>query len=536
MPYLPSLVALHQEVNDLDTKIGPGLSATLLLALLCSIALDLPSEALSCHQHLQSRLRSIIYHVGQKVLFSLPRHEYTLTAFELVNGYRPLALINSQQAATHTLNGNLYSTLAKSIAQQLGFDGAAAKLRKCLKANGGGHIPQLVADSLRWCSCLMNEIGHDLEEVESSRGSIYRTQLVLIDALEAIADAMNADRPSVQYFLQYHMIRANVDDLITIRELTLDWESLSKLAGHVNAHKELQNTRKIEFEQGLARNFYQTGRTEEAIAFSQLSNMVLNVGRSNVMGLAMFYAIMSGSHTIGDINENNVETRAQLRRYYSECIDQEVTGDGKSAIRHFLDQFGDAHIDELEKKLTDFINVASEVSLYDMPFSAPPRHTTTNVLFACKEIVENNAVRIKIDKSLHSRVDVQLILILEAAKRLEAMEADGGSPEAVARGSIFTASAKLIRCLHRIMWEWKRSGIQAGQQPQGKEPLPQAMDLPSAVGPHDSPFEVLPMPSVDVGLDDFFADGLFMDWDNWPQLDPADLSTFFTQDLGASSF
>ena len=43
-----------------------------------------------------------------------------------------------------------------------------------------------------------------------------------------------------------------------------------------------------------------------------------------------------------------------------------------------------------------------------------------------------------------------------------------------------------------------------------------------------------PVYAPTVGTDDFFADGIFTDWQNWPQLDATDLSNMFNFDFDAA--
>ena len=157
-----------------------------------------------------------------------------------------------------------------------------------------------------------------------------------------------------------------------------------------------------------------------------------------------------GRRSISTSITRNASTREVAGKDWNDDLSRQ------SGVRSFLELFGDPHIEALEKRLTDFINVATDLRLHGIPFVGPSSETAEDVMMACKMIVENNAVRIKIDGRLSLRVDVQLILFQEAARRLEAMEASGDSPDAVARGSVFAASARLIRSLHKILWQWNR--------------------------------------------------------------------------------
>ena len=298
---------------------------------------------------------------------------------------------------------------------------------------------------------------------------------------------------------------------------------------HINGHITLQEQRKAQFDEDLTRLYLHQGGIEKALTLSQLANMEQNRNQTNLIGLAMFYAIMSGAQTTHRTDSHQSDSVAQR---YTAGVNAEAYAKTKSTVRGFLDRFADMHIDGLERRLTDFINVASDLSMQGVPYVGPPRHTSADILMACKEIVENNAVRIKLDNSLHSRVDMQLILFQEAARRLEGMEADGGSADAVARGSVFTASAKLIRNLHKIMWQWKWKYTFNTKQPQDYPP-PSTRPLSKM----DS-FELSPSgiaPSFAFNADEPFMDGFFTDWDNWPHLGTADLSDLFTYDFDTAN-
>lgn len=402
---------------------------------MASIALDIPSNTLAPHRHLQKDLRCHIYHAGQKVLFTLPRHEHTLVALELVHGHRPLALIESQQAAAHTLSGNLYGALIGSMQQRLGLDAAPLRLRKCLDGLVQDNIPQLVVNTMRVCASLIFRIGLDLEEIDTNSVDAYEPGLVLTQALDSISEAFDRGLASRDSFLLFHMLRAQTDELFAIRQVTPDWQDLAKLQAHIENYKVLQHNRKKHFDEGVTALYVSQGQTDEALALSQIITAESGNGLTNVTGLVMFYAIISGARTANSGTKHEHTSLAELSKRYNERINAEAANRDNSTVFAFLNLYGDQHMDGLERRLTEFINISSDVRLQGVPYVGPPRQTAADILMACKEMVENNAVRIKKDNALHSRTDMQLILLQEAARRLEAMEADGGSADAVARGS-----------------------------------------------------------------------------------------------------
>ena len=528
MPWLPRLPVLRRQVSEATTATGHPQSAIALLALLALIALDVPVDRLAPYRNLRTELHCIVYHTGQKVLFTLPRDEYCVVVLELVHNHKPLALLDSHQAAAHTLSGNLFGTLIHAMQQRLGMHTAARRLRARLQVHLGDAegVEQLVLQILRWCAVTMWRISLDLEEVETIRSEAYEPELELREAFEVVGEAINIYALDKCFFL-FHVLRYHADDLIATREVTADWRNIPKLSEHIAAHVEMRIQRRKVFDDGLTRFFFSQGRTEEGLALSQLISIEQGQGYSSVIGLAMFYAVMAGSHSMHPNGKMKGHPLAQISQFWSERISQEANQVERSETGMFLEQYGDMHIEALERRLTDFINASTDVSLNGIPFVGPARHTSANILLACKEILENNAVRIKFDGTLYERVDMQLILFENAARHLEGMEADGGSPEAVARGSVFTACAKLIRSLYRIMWQWKRSYALGPTKLKGQQPASRTTSsvYTGADGQAQNPF-----PLFNMGLDDFSTEGLFSDWDNWPQFVGADMSSMFTFD------
>ncbi|KAK3706012.1 hypothetical protein LTR37_013006 [Vermiconidia calcicola] len=464
-----------------------------------------------------------------------PKSLTDLLSVELVEllDQQPLALIDNQQAASHTLSGNLYGTLIHALQQRLGLHNAPGLLRTALDNHDPREeIRRLAINSLRWCASLLFCCNLDIEEAETTRSETRGSEAALKHALESVHEAIHRHFLS-ECFLLFYALRYHVDDWLATREVAADWKSIPKLAAHIEAHVGLRRQRRQDLDEGLTRFYFDHGPVEEGLALAQLLNMEHGEGYSDVLSLAMFYAIMGGTQTMGDLDLQKQYPMVQLSEYYTKRVDHEASiasNPVKSEIFAFLDRYGDAHMDALERRLTEFINTTSDATLQGVPFVGPPRHTCANVLMACKAIAENNAVRIKIDGSLHERVDMQLILFQEAARRLEAMEANGDTSDAIARGSVLAASAKLVRALHRVMWQWKRNyaiGKTTLKQQQQQKPVDEARS-----GPKNT---VVVPPNMNWvpgwHPEDPFADSLFDDWNNWSQLGPNDLSGLFTYDF-----
>lgn len=125
---------------------------------------------------------------------------------------------------------------------------------------------------------------------------------------------------------------------------------------------------------------------------------------------------------------------------------------------------------------------------------------------------------------LHHRVEIQMILFNECARRLEAMSASAGTEEAMARGCILTASAKLIRSLHRILQGFNRAAAIKSRASRSTTESSRVDLTPDATvhAPETSASNA----SVS-GVDNLLSDDLFADWENWPQFNPFDFGDLF---------
>ncbi|GME50993.1 hypothetical protein GTA08_BOTSDO02017 [Neofusicoccum parvum] len=143
---------------------------------------------------------------------------------------------------------------------------------------------------------------------------------------------------------------------------------------------------------------------------------------ADIVGTVMFYGVMSGAHSAAN-QDINPEKAVQISEHIVRRLKEHDGSDpARPPIRIFLEKFGASRMDDLERSLTGFIGLAADARLAGVPFAGPARHLSAEVLFRCKDVVENNAARLKGWGAMHDRVDTQLILFQECARRLEAMQ------------------------------------------------------------------------------------------------------------------
>ena len=117
-----------------------------------------------------------------------------------------------------------------------------------------------------------------------------------------------------------------------------------------------------------------------------------------------------------------------------------------------------------------------------------------------------------------------MILFHECARCLESMSATAGTEEAMAKGCILTASAKLIRSLHRILRGFNRA---VALNPRASRSTTESTK--ADLTPDSDAFAVEdPISnSSTLGSDSLLSDDLFADWENWPQFNPFDFADLF---------
>lgn len=164
----------------------------------------------------------------------------------------------------------------------------------------------------------------------------------------------------------------------------------------------------------------------------------------------MFFAVMSATHTSNP--QPSVQPTQALSistSIISQLTAHTETDPSRPTHRIFLETHGRTRINELELDLANFVSAAETLSLNGVRFVGPARQVVTDVLFTAKDIVEQQAARLKGWGGLDDRVDVQMILFLEVARKLEGMSAQGGTPEALAKGCEY-----LPWCLVLILTPW----------------------------------------------------------------------------------
>lgn len=536
-PYIPNLASLRQECAS---QLLPDSNTNfLLLALLSTIALDVRSTPVQGHKNLREDLGNTAFQLAQEFLFGLPRTRRALLVLELMAEYQPLILASTPQAAAFSVTGDLYITLAKEVAQRSRTHSSASCLREILDTRTDveididlktSHLFEALIDTLQWCNVIKLEIEKDAFFRAAKQATVADSLTESFEfAIETLQLAANRGcMPGKAYFL-FHRLASFSQLVQQVSRCSKDWKSLESLADIIVAHQARCEQEKEEVNLAIHNLLESRGQTEQALAVSQLCEAEIHNRNLDVVGTALFYGIMAGAHSAAT-HELDPEEAVQVSDHIIHNLQQHEKDDPRRPpLRIFLEKFGTSRTDELERALTNFIGLCADARLQGVPYAGPTRHTTSDILFRCKDIVENNAARLKGWGALQDRVDTQLILLQECARRLEGMEAGADQPGAVAQGSLCAASAQLVRSLHRILAAGKRSVTEN----QRRRVASSALSGPSTATPMEAEWgEAGVAGASSMDFDELLGGGdVFSDWSNWPQVEALDFSQLLADDL-----
>ena len=353
--------------------------------------------------------------------------------------------------------------------------------------------------------------------------------------LEALQTAAMLNLMPADTLLAYHSISSSAKALASTREAFQSWRDLSKLGDIIDTHKAFNAAEEEALHGALAQLPGTTLTPETTHAILQQAEYDRHQNHITVGGNTLFFAVMHGAHAA---TSNQKGIRLDQAIEVSENIIQQLTlydenDPNRPSARRFLETYGHDRADQLEKALSTFINMPDTLALNGIPYLNTSRNTVASLLAICKDIVESNAARLKGWNGLHERIDIQMILFVETARRLENMSHTAGTREALNRGCVLTAGAKLIRSLHRILQDFKKSLIER-QRRSASAAAASSASASSKQSDSTSPPDVTPesdtlapAPSTDSGWESVMTDDLFVDWDNWPQFDAMDFSDLF---------
>jgi hypothetical protein len=478
----------------------------LLFALLALLAIDAPVNRLKEDQQLRGHLKTAVAYYGQVFLFDPPTHHHTVAALTLLSEYHPAALINTQSAACTSVKAHLYIALTYRIAERLGMDSAVTKLQDFLDGKPPGenfNIDTYLTDALQWCRILIDDAfvdgftGHTSEQ----QWEVHRKAYLIIQTVEAV---MQFRPPTVAIYYHFWYLKGMC---IHMRSVAMMKSARKDLAKLFDITQEIEQITTQEKHNIIAQR--PIAMTEDEIEAASAARILLDLHMDKInyaiVGAATFAAIM---HGVSKAEWFSPKEALQISDLAVEKLKDLQLGKNHDTAP-FLMRYLVARPHSFERLMYDFIQIAGNLKLVDVPHLPPVRQYALQLLFDCKVMVEENAIRLKGLNMLHPSIDSQLKFFTDCADKLDAMATTPcrSAETAFADGCLNAASAKFVRCLRAILAEWKATLAE------------NTVHYMPKLDEH-----VEPLATFDV-YDDSAFDVLFNQWSSWPQAGMLDLSS-----------
>ncbi|KAJ5736424.1 uncharacterized protein N7483_001549 [Penicillium malachiteum] len=177
-----------------------------------------------------------------------------------------------------------------------------------------------------------------------------------------------------------------------------------------------------------------------------------------MLGLGLFYASVLRARS--ETGESQTHASPDIRREEAIQMGEKVINtlmttpndQRDSHFFNFLHHFGARYPDKLQGILAKFVECGT-IRLGGNDFHAPVRPIVLEIVSHCKNIIENNLLRFKVNGRPHPHFDKQLEMFTQCAQKLAAMVAiPGSSPEAsFSSGCVYSASSNMTYGLCDLM-------------------------------------------------------------------------------------
>ncbi|OQO09907.1 hypothetical protein B0A48_04261 [Cryoendolithus antarcticus] len=523
LPHTAYLSKLHTELMQTPEDAPSRTVSLVLFAILCLAALDVPAR-LICNEPEETKVKlgRFVSQELPSLLFDLPAHPHMLDILEISHSYKPLLFVTRRKAAPSALGGRLHFTLAMQVAKRLTLGDSVSALSLAMATTANEKdiptLQRLVLDSLRWCKWLMFDVAVD--------GFLKKPVVEQNAVLDEVTSAMDVITSALEI---YHMPPSYVSLYCHLRWAVLQtkasvasqsgWRSLNALGSVITSHEgDMRNLE--DHTSKLLSRLHRSYSRSEIEAARQLISAELNRSNVNVAGLCLFYALMSNLHATKLPTEREDALTIDNALKVSSEILHHVKGDrihNPTAVFLFLQRYGDPRVIRTERIIQDFVSCADNLVISGIPWQPPPLpFLIPGLLQAGRELVENNATRMKGWQALHPNVDVQILLLQDCAKRLERFDPECQRKDALARGSIYAAGAKQVRGLCAILMGWRKTIAEKIM----REERDSGLSTEEASEDREREF---------AGVEDFLqAEGEgFGDWGDWPQAGDLDFAELF---------
>lgn len=468
-------------------------------------------------------LHTAVYHYGQAALIHPPTHRDTVTFFQLLAEYRPLALVDSQIAAIASLTDSSYLSLARKAAIEIGLDQSWSTID-----DPNSDAEDGILETLQWLHLSMN---YDYSSFILGKSDMRHEPLArfrpIVETLETILARNAIPRPAL--YLTIHLLIA-VKSTQARHRMIFCWRDLGGLGAIVHRHESESTKLRCLLVANLR------SLPDPNMECSDVIRMLINAEshkhRLLVKQSAMFFAVMAASH----FRERAAFDPSEVTQVGDRVIDHLKIPRQLNQVHAFMAEFGADTADELEKQLTDCITLLEDCRLDGLSYTPPTKTVASEVLHTAYLLVQQNAARLKGWGGLHERVDTHIIVLGGCANKLEHLASQEGEMRHTGAG-ICQSTAMLVRDLQGVLSDWKKRMSQTPQysvvdssaasssfsRSTALDPVSVHMTTESHLGTSSD----LLLPSAPGA----WATEMFATWEVWPQPESIDFSQFIDFDF-----
>lgn len=466
IPGTPRLVILRERLLSSDPNTN-NVATRLLFGVLCLTACT-ASDIYSRNGPLTEKLQQVVSSYGQDFIFCPPTHLDSIVVCRFLAAFNPTALATSQRVAHHSVKGELYINLAYLVAQRLGI------------------LPEVGSRPFAGTKSIISlEMGQDF--IMSVQGlQLIAEEFLLGDPLSkspnAIRDVLQRMQPhmySYQMLLQtasctpmtiFHMKWTTAAYMLVeaMEEMKQNWMNPARLFIAVDAAEkkclaEMDSAYRLLSE---ASAFGSHDEEDAIIAICSLLELRFHTVISKVFGFGLAYMTLFQARILTGQSHSDAEIcRHEVTQLGNVVVNSLLTTPNYQRDSHFfkfLDHFGNRYPDKLQGLLAKFVE-CTQMKWHEKSYVAPIQPIILDMVCHCKNIIENNLLRLRVSGRLHCNFDKQLDLFTQCARLISVMGSlPGSSPdranEAYNRGCVYSASSKVIYGFCDLM---KRLNLQA---------------------------------------------------------------------------
>ncbi|KAK3115619.1 hypothetical protein LTR53_004826, partial [Teratosphaeriaceae sp. CCFEE 6253] len=292
-PGIPRLLVLREDVASTDHGQPQRLATLFLFALLCDLALDVPTARLAPYRHLQPAVGEAARYHGQQVQFLLPRCDYTVQGLILAAEYRYQLFAYSQAAAPHAIKAVPYITSARQVASDLGYPEAGARLIEAMDTatTSSPELEIVITQAMCWVQLtLAHEQQTGMLGSPPTHNSPQSTTFSI--CLRALHQASTLSLLPPTALLPHALLATWAAASATVTAVRTHWRSLPSLAAHISTHAASHAAQSAHLSTALPRCLVDPAMALASLTIAENTRHSLH---TYITGQALFFAIMAGA-------------------------------------------------------------------------------------------------------------------------------------------------------------------------------------------------------------------------------------------------